>query len=109
MRFDTFPVGLISGLLFPIVGFFAYGLLYTMVIRPNHDMHWYVYDLFLSTDEFRTRLVSLSLIADAGLFFWFDRKGHQNAMRGVITALFIYALYIVPSIIVDQIANGNWS
>jgi hypothetical protein len=29
------------------------------------------------------------------LFFWFDRKGWQKAMRGVISSLFAYGLVII--------------
>ena len=52
-------------------------------------------DLFLGTPEYRAPVLSLSLIADAVLFFLFDRKGMQSAMRGVIMAMFLYGIAIV--------------
>ena len=36
MRGDSFPLGFILGLLFPVLGFFGYGGIYVTAIRPHH-------------------------------------------------------------------------
>lgn len=108
MRWDSIATGLLLGLLAPLLGFAAYGGIYVTAIRPHHDFHWFVHELFLGTDEYRTRIVSLSLIADAFLFFAFDRFGMHRAMRGVIFAMIAYAAYIVPSIVLDQLHRLGW-
>ena len=108
MRFDTLKAGLIAGLIAPVFGFFGYGLIYVTAIRPHHDMAWFIIDLFLGTSQYRTQIVSLSLIADAFLFFYFDQRGMQKAMRGVIAAMFVYGLYIVPAILIDQLHKYGW-
>ncbi|MBK6777214.1 MAG: hypothetical protein IPG74_15725 [Flavobacteriales bacterium] len=108
MRIDRFGIGVVLGLIFPVFGFFGYGLIYTTGIRPHHDMHWFVHDLFLGSSEYRTRIVSLSLIADAFLFFAFDRFGYHKAMRGVITAMIAYGLYIVPVIAYEELSKFGW-
>lgn len=108
MRIDRFGMGFFLGLIFPVFGFFGYGLIYTTGIRPNHDMSWFVNDLFLGTGEYRTQIVSLSLIADAALFFMLDRGGYHKAMRGVITAMIAYGLYIVPVIAYDELSKLGW-
>lgn len=95
MRGDSTVVGFIGGLFAPVLGFFLYGAIYVTAIRPFHDITWFVKDLFLGTPEYRAPVLSLSLIADAGLFFLFDRKGMQRSMRGVITAMFLYGIAIV--------------
>lgn len=95
MRWDSRATGFVLGLIAPLLGFAAYGGIYVTAIRPHHDFHWFVNDLFLGTAEFRPRIVSLSLIADAVLFFLFDRKDMHRAMRGVITAMLLYGIYIV--------------
>ncbi len=92
---DSVPLGFILGLLFPVLGFYGYGAIYVTAIRPNHDMHWFVHDLFLSTNEFRSKIMSLSLIADAFLFFGFDRFEKYNSMRGVIAAMLLFAIVVV--------------
>lgn len=108
MRFDTLKAGLILGLLAPVLGFFGYGLIYVTAIRPNHDMSWFINDLFIGTPQYRTQIVTLSLIADAFLFFWFDRREMHRAMRGVIAAMFVYGLYIAPTIIIEQLNEHGW-
>ena len=108
MRWGSIPTGLVLGLLAPVLGFFAYGGMYVTAIKPWYDISWFVNDLFLGTSEFRTRIVSISLIADAFLFFAFDRIGKPKAMRGVIFAMMLYALYIVPVIIMDELTKLGW-
>lgn len=95
MRGDSFALGFILGLLFPVLGFFGYGGIYVTAIRPHHDLHWFVHDLFLGTTEYRSQIISLSLIADAFLFFGFDRFEKYKSMRGVIAAMLLYAIAVV--------------
>ena len=108
MRWNSLPLGFVLGLLAPVLGFFAYGGIYVTAIRPWHDISWFVNDLFFGTPEFRTRIVSISLIADAFLFFLFDRLDKPRTMRGVIMAMLAYALYIVPVIVVDELTKLGW-
>lgn len=108
MRWDDIRTGLVLGLLAPVLGFFAYGAMYVTAIRPWYDMHWFVNDLFLGTPEFRTRIVSISLIADAFLFFLFNRLDMLKAMRGVIFAMLAYGLYIVPMIAIEELTKLGW-
>lgn len=108
MRWDSVPLGVVLGLLAPVLGFFAYGGMYVTAIRPWYDIDWFVNELFLGTPEFRTRIMSLSLIADAFLFFLFDRLDKHRTMRGVIFAMFIYGLYIVPAIVWDELTMLGW-
>ncbi|WKZ67684.1 MAG: hypothetical protein QY325_07080 [Flavobacteriales bacterium] len=95
MRWDSPLLGFVLGMLAPVLGFVAYGTIYVTAIRPHHDFQWFVQELFLGTPVFRPRVVSLSLIADAFLFFLLDRMGMQRAMRGVILAMLVYGAYIV--------------
>lgn len=101
MRWDSRVTGFVLGLLAPLLGFAAYGTIYVTAIRPHHDFAWFVNDLFLGTAEFRPRVVSLSLIADAFLFFTFDRWSMYRAMRGVIMAMLVYGVYIVGALASD--------
>ena len=98
MSWDSRLTGFILGVLAPVLGFLAYAGIYVTAIRPHHDLAWFVNDLFLGTPEYRPRVVSLSLIADAALFFLFDRKDMHRAMRGVILAMMAYGLYIVGAL-----------
>ena len=108
MRWDSVWLGFIVGLLAPVLGFFAYGGMYVTAIRPWHDIEWFVNDLFLGSPEYRTRIVSISLIADAFLFFLFDRLHKHRAMRGVILAMLSYGVYIVPAIMKQELSKLGW-
>jgi hypothetical protein len=95
MRSDSFVLGVITGLLAPIAGFFLYGGIYVTAIRPHHDLAYFINDLFLGTRQFQAPVLSLSLLANLALFFLFDRVDRPLAMRGVILATFIYGVAIV--------------
>ena len=105
MRWDSLPTGFILGLIAPVLGFFAYGTMYVTAIRPWYDLEWFVNDLFLGTSEYRTRIVSLSLVADAFLFILLERLDMLRAMRGVILAMLLYGLYIVPTIVIVELTG----
>lgn len=95
MGADRFSTGFVLGMIAPVLGFFGYAGLYVTAIRPQYDLHWFVNDLFLGTREFRAPVLSLSLIADAALFFLLDRHDLYKAMRGVIGAMLVYGVVIV--------------
>ncbi|MCB0763896.1 MAG: hypothetical protein R2815_01130 [Flavobacteriales bacterium] len=95
MTFDKVALGFVVGLLFPVVGFFLYASIYVTIIRPHLDVGYFVNDLFLGTSRYRSPVLSLSLLANLGPFFWFDRLDLPRAMRGVILASFLYAVLIV--------------
>ncbi len=95
MHADRFSTGFILGMIAPVLGFFGYAGIYVTTIRPQYDLHWFVNDLFLGTREFRAPVLSLSLIADAVLFFLLDRYDLYKAMRGVIGAMLVYGVVIV--------------
>ncbi|MFZ1333563.1 MAG: hypothetical protein WAR83_15320 [Flavobacteriales bacterium] len=95
MPSDSERLGLISGLLVPVLGFVIYAFLYVTGIRPHLTFSYFVNDLFLGTRTYQSPILSLSLIANLPLFFWFDRNEMQKAMRGVILASFVYAVIIV--------------
>ena len=103
MEWNSRRAGFILGLLVPVLGFFGYGLIYTTAIRPMYDLGWFVNDLFLGTTEYRTQIISLSLIADAFLFFAMDRRDMHKAMRGVILAMLAYGVFIVLHIGYEQL------
>lgn len=92
---DHLRTGIIAGLLAPVLGFLLYGFIYVTSIHPEHSFTWFVNDLFLGTPQFRSKILTLALIADVPLFFWFDHREWHHAMRGVIGAMFLYGIAIV--------------
>jgi hypothetical protein len=94
-RIDRPMAGVVLGMLAPLLGFFAYGLLYVHVIRPHLTLDYFIHELFLGTRRYQAPVLSLSLIADLPLFLWLDRRGAARAMRGVLIAMFLYGIAIV--------------
>jgi hypothetical protein len=109
MEWNSRRTGFILGMLAPLAGFLIYGSIYTNAIRPMYDMAWFVKDLFLGTMEYRTRIVSLSLVADAFLFFALDRRDMHKSMRGVIQAMLVYGVLIVLHMLVELIMKHGMS
>jgi len=103
MVLDSRRTGFIAGMLAPVLGFLAYGLIYTTAIRPMYDLAWFVNELFLGTLKYTSSILSLSLIANAFLFFWFDRRDAHRAMRGVIFAMLVYGAVIVFLVVVEKL------
>ncbi len=95
MRSDSMLQGVIGGLLAPIGGFFIYAGIYITTIRPQLTLAYFINDLFLGTRQYQAPILSLALLANLALFFYFDRIDRPLAMRGVILATFIYGLAIV--------------
>ncbi|MCB0794585.1 MAG: hypothetical protein KDB88_07590 [Flavobacteriales bacterium] len=95
MSWDSRNAGVAAGMLAPVIGFILYGVLYTQIIRPGHELSYFIQDLFLGTPEYRAPILSLALIANLPLFFYFDRRKWSHAMRGVLVSMFIYAALIV--------------
>lgn len=95
MRSDSQAVGILTGLLAPVVGFFLYGLIYVTAIRPYLELREFVFDLFLDTRLYQSPILSLALIANLPVFFYFDHRDMHKAMRGVILASFMYGFVIV--------------
>lgn len=95
MRSDSQALGFMLGLFVPVLGFLGYAGIYVTSIRPHLDLPYFVHDLFLGTREYQAPVLTLALIANLALFFLFDRLEKPKAMRGVITATFVYAFVIV--------------
>ena len=95
MRSDSMWPGVILGLIVPIGGFLFYATMYVTAIRPQHELSYFINDLFLGTRQYQAPVLSLSLLANLALFFIFDHFGKHKAMRGVILATLIYGVAIV--------------
>ncbi len=95
MHWDRVGVGVLLGLLAPLLGFFGYAAIYVGAIRPHLDLSFFVHDLFLGTREYQAPVLTLSLFANLALFFLLDRWSYYRAMRGVIASTFLYAMVIV--------------
>jgi hypothetical protein len=95
MRGDTLALGFVLGLFVPFIGFFAYCLFIVTILRPELELGFFLRGMIFGIKSNIAPALSLSLLADAGLFFWFDRRRWLKAMRGVISAMFVHGVLII--------------
>ena len=86
---NHFLTGFTSGLLAPIIGFYIY---YLIGFRYM-SLHSYVDRLLYFGME--AGVISLSLIVNLIVFFYFIRAKADSSAQGVIGATFMYGLLIV--------------
>jgi hypothetical protein len=91
--FDKIPLGLIIGLLTPVLGFICYGVFWAM--RFNKTFEYFAVDLFLGIPTFRSSILSLSLLFNLIPFLLFIRTERYKSARGVMLAVFAYVPFVV--------------
>jgi hypothetical protein len=89
IRKDHFLTGFISGLIAPLIGFYIYYLISFRYMALGSYISR-ITELGLASG-----VISLSLIANLVVFFYFIRKKTDRSARGVIGATFVYGLLIV--------------
>lgn len=85
---DNFIVGFIIGLIAPIIVFYGYYKLNYDFIQFNS----FVTDAFVKS--IFAPLLSLCVIINLGIFYFFYWKYLNYAARGVIGATFVYAILV---------------
>ncbi len=95
MRFDKVQVGLVAGLVAPLLGLFIYSVLTVTVFHPQLELGFFLRRMVFGIRGNIAPVLSLCLLADVVLFFAFDQKRMLKAMRGVIAAMLVYGAVIV--------------
>jgi hypothetical protein len=96
-RFDNIYLGFVLGVLVPIT---------TLAIVYVHTFHNYSvkeFFYYIKTMNIMTKLFSLCVIPNLGLFFLFIWPNYLKSARGVLTATFLVAFFVV----IVQIINGT--
>ena len=86
---NHFLTGFLSGLLAPVIGFYIYYLI------GFRYMGFRSYIERLSEFGLQAGVISLSLIVNLVVFFYFIRAKADSSAQGVIGATFLYGLLIV--------------
>lgn len=89
IRKDHFLTGFVSGLLAPFIGFYIYYLI------SFRYMGFQSYITRLTELGIEAGVLSLSLIANLIVFFYFIQRKADRSARGVIGATFLYGLLII--------------
>lgn len=89
IRKNSKLTGFVSGIIAPFLGFYIYYLI------SFHQMTLRAFIERITEFGLLASVISLSLIANLILFFWFLRIKADNSAFGVIGATFIYGMIIV--------------
>ncbi len=89
IRKDHFLTGFISGLLAPFIGFYIYYLI------SFRYMSLQMYVSRLTEFGLEAGVISLSLIANLIVFFYFIKIKADVSARGVIGATFAYGIVVI--------------
>lgn len=87
-KIDDLKLGLILGILAPVL---------TMI--AVYWIKFSVYDFkglidFLVAGRLFTKIVSLCVIPNLALFFFFLNKNYYRSAKGILTATFIFAIFV---------------
>lgn len=92
-KFDKKRIGLLIGVLAPVLGFLLYGLFYSWEF--NTSLSYFTNNVFLGTKSYQSPIISLSLIADLGVFFLMLKVKCNKAAQGVVYALMLYTPVVI--------------
>ncbi len=86
-KLDRFFLGLISGILGAFIGFFIFGT--GWIIANDRSMEYFVQEVFLRSELFKSRIISVSILFDVLLFFLAIRKEWYHFAKGVLAVVIL--------------------
>jgi hypothetical protein len=88
-RYNKVWIGLIPGILLPIITFFIY---YLAVFRADHSLAFFIKGLIIL--DLYTSVLAILVLPNLLLFFVFIWINKLYSARGVLMATFIYAFFV---------------
>ncbi len=92
LRKDHFFLGLVLGILAPLVGFLVFYLLKFFPLGQSIQSYLH---LFREQRFLIPKVMSLSLLANALVFFGYTHYHKDETSRGVLLATLVYAVVII--------------
>lgn len=92
-KYDSQAFGFVLGLFGPLLGFLVYGFLWAVYF--NKSFLYFYHGVFVAIPEFRSSIVTLSLLFNLIPFFLFIRSKRYLSARGVLLAVFLY----IPAVV----------
>ena len=90
-KIDTFGVGLLSGLVLPVIIFFM------VYVMKETEVSFAEYIRGMWRMQALIKLGSLCVFANVTVFWIFLKKKYEKAARGVLGATILYALVVLIS------------
>lgn len=89
---ETF-LGIIIGILGNIVGFVIFGM--GITITQDVSFSYFLNNMFLNTDVFRSQVLTGALLVNVILFYIFMRRGKDGINRGIIITILFTVIAII--------------
>lgn len=79
---DKFWIGFVVGLLGALFGFFAFGWFWAL--SEGVTFSYFFNDVFIGTGFFQDKIVTISILFDVVLFYFFMRANWLNMCKGIL-------------------------
>ncbi|MDA0882977.1 MAG: hypothetical protein NWQ53_04535 [Flavobacteriales bacterium] len=86
-KFDKLYFGLITGVLGALVGFFIFAT--GWILANDRSMNYFINEVFLNSELFKSRIISVSILFDVLLFFLVIRKEWYNFAKGILAVVIV--------------------
>ena len=86
-KFDKLYLGLIAGVLGALVGFFIFAMVW--ILANDRSMNYFINEVFLNSELFKSRIISVSILFDVLLFFLVIRKEWYNFAKGILAVVIV--------------------
>ena len=86
---DSFFIGFISALIVPFIGVYIFYLIFF------HYMEFNYFIKHIISSEKWVSVLSLGVILNLALFYFFYKREWDQSLKGVLAATFIYAFVVV--------------
>ena len=86
-RWDHPVIGILIGLLGVLIGYFAFACIFTW--KEDLPITSFFEDVFLRMEDFQSRILSFSMLADVVLFFLLLRRGYEEFCKGILIVLVV--------------------
>jgi hypothetical protein len=93
INFNSFITGLVTGIFFPLIGFFLYGIGWANFF--NRSLSYFINQTFLGVSSNQSSIISLSILANLIPFYFYLNTKREVSAKGVLGAVFIYVPIIL--------------
>lgn len=89
---DSIPYGVVLGFVFPVAAFFLY---YLIKYYPHEQSIQDYLTLFIHNPKTVPAVISLCLIANGIIFYWFTQQQRDLTAKGILLITLLYGLLIL--------------